>query len=153
MSDWGISAGPSVRSPWFVAQIIMWEYGFSCWKSSKLPLWLRLCYCVLVTRAHVWNREIWAERPQRYFHTLGLTVCHKGHELLYGEVELLTAVLNSVPVAQNSGADLHMAGWAFALSLLLQVPACSPACLAGGKRAEMGDAQDMSPALLSDAEV
>lgn len=45
----------------------------------------------------VCNREIWAERPQGYFHTLDLTVCHKGRKLLYGEVELFTTVLNSVP--------------------------------------------------------
>lgn len=41
---------------------------------------------------------------------------------------------------------VHMAGWAFALSLLLQVPACSPVYLERRKRAEMGDAQDVSPA-------
>lgn len=42
---------------------------------------------------------------------------------------------------------VHMSDWAFALSLLLQIPACSPAYLAGRQRAEMGDAQDMCPTL------
>lgn len=129
--------------PWFVAQIIVREYGFSCWKSSKLPLCLRLepvCYWLRGTyKFLVSNRGTWAERSRSYFQTLGLTVCHKGHKLLHGKAELLTTVLNSVPVAQKSGAELHVSGWAFGLSLVRHVSACSLAYLAGGNRAEMGD--------------
>lgn len=122
---WGISAVPSVHShdSWLklscenIVPVVGKAVNCLCVLDLLLTCyWLRGTYKFLV-----WNREIWAERPQRYFHTLALTFCHKGHKLLYGEVELFTTVLNSVPVAQNSGAH----GW---LSLCSQF-AAADTCL------------------------
>lgn len=55
------------------------------------------------------GEEIGAERPRRYFHTLCLAACHGGHKVLRGEVMLLKTAQNSVPVAQNYGAESPLA--------------------------------------------